>query len=325
MGEAEGDGARQGGGAGISHKHDGREIPVLAEAERFEGQFGMGAADLMGEDVRGRVVCPAEFRLGPYPGAGGEGATGVEKALGIRVHNRAFRQGLAGIGLAQFIAAGIGADHAANEAVAGNEPVPDKDDRHRRRADGEAGELVLEAALVQVTVSEEGVHGGVVERFRHFSGDDDAGVDLPGVNHGGDDGHAVQDAEAGVRQVENGAVFAEPEHFMDEAGGGWFKEVAADRGVDAAADAGAVDAALTEGAVSRFGGDGGRAGARIPEPAFVDAGHKFETAGRQFQPVVDRGQPGLYFEARHHPGRFYQGDGGDGGVSKKQGTILFKH
>ena len=73
--------------------------------------------------------------------------------------------------------------------------------------------------------------------------DHDAVIDLAALDHGGDDVHAVDEAEAGVADVEVDGLGRQPHQAVGQARGRGLEEVAADRRVDEGTDVGAVDAA----------------------------------------------------------------------------------
>ncbi len=183
----------------------------------------MHFAHLMGEDVGGAVVCPAEFGFRAFPGARGEGDARVEQALGVRLHDGARGGGVVRVGLAELVRAGIRAESAAEKARPVARIAPRQNDGGGGGADGEGGELVFQAALVDAAVFQQIAHGRLVQRFRDFAGHDESGLDEAALDHGGDLDHAVQDAEAGVGQIEDGAALRQGEGLVDDAGGGGFE------------------------------------------------------------------------------------------------------
>ena len=70
---------------------------------------------------------------------------------------------------------------------------------------------------------------------------DQAGADLPQLDHVGHLDHAVEQPQAGVGDVVDHAVRGQAEAMMDAAGRGRLEEVAADRAVDQGADVPPVD------------------------------------------------------------------------------------
>ena len=71
---------------------------------------------------------------------------------------------------------------------------------------------------------------------------DQAGADLPQLDHVGHLEHAVEQSQAGVRHVVDGAFGRQAEPMMHAAGGGRLEEIAADGAVDQGADVPPVDA-----------------------------------------------------------------------------------
>jgi hypothetical protein len=74
-----------------------------------------------------------------------------------------------------------------------------------------------------------------------FAGHDDAGLDLPELDHVRDRQHAGEETEARVADVEVQTVRLEPEVAVHEARDGRLDEVLADRRADEHVDAPAVD------------------------------------------------------------------------------------
>jgi len=82
--------------------------------------------------------------------------------------------------------------------------------------------------------------------------DHQARLDLAQLDHVGHLEHAGEQAEARVGDVVDEAVAGQAEPVVDEAGGGRFEEIAADRAVDDRPEQPAINSRLGDGPLGRF-------------------------------------------------------------------------
>ncbi len=129
---------------------------------------------------------------------------------------------------------------------------------------------------------------------------DQTGSDLPQLNHIGDLNHAVEQAEAGIRDVVNHALRRESQQVMHAARRGRFQMIPTDTAVNQCSNVGAVDPHCLDGFVATLNAlvAGQRSGR--PEAAFANPRHVLQAAFRQAQPPVERLQATLDVVARHH-------------------------
>ncbi len=93
---------------------------------------------------------------------------------------------------------------------------------------------------------------GFDQRPAAFGAHDQAGADLAQLDHVGHLHHAVENAQAGVRDVVDQAVWRAGRAVVHAAGRGRLEIVAADRAVDQGADLRAVDAGRRDGPLGAF-------------------------------------------------------------------------
>jgi hypothetical protein len=145
---------------------------------------------------------------------------------------------------------------------------------------GQGGELVEVLLAGDLRTVEPG-QGGLLDPRGVFAGDDEGVFDLTGVDHVRGQGHAVDEAEAGVGDVEVHRLRAQADAGMDADGHGRLQVLTRDRGVDHQADRLGGDARLGEGLPSRGDRALGELMGLIPVAARVDAGDTLEQALRQ--------------------------------------------
>ena len=129
--------------------------------------------------------------------------------------------------------------------------------------------------------------------------DDEAGADLAQLDHVGHLHHAVENAQAGVRNVVDQAFLRQAEAMVNAAGRGRLEIVAADRGVHQCADVAPVEAraiASASAALSTLFSLGSVPAGQ--NRALANAGHQFQPALGQPQPAIERLQTGLELVGR---------------------------
>ena len=120
--------------------------------------------------------------------------------------------------------------------------------------------------------------------------DDQAGRDAAELDHVGNLYHAVEHAQAGVREIVRGAVLAQAEGVMHSACGRRLQMVAADAGMHEGADRRAIPAGRFNRRGAGANANVSRQRARSPKAARADAGDQFESTGRQAQTLVKRSE-----------------------------------
>lgn len=111
------------------------------------------------------------------------------------------------------------------------------------------------------------------------------------IDHVGHLHHAVEQAEAGVRHVVDGAMRRKAQPMMHAAGRSRLHEVAADRAVNQTADLPPVDARDAQGLFARLDAFCARPNVGRPEPALANARHKLQPSLGQPQACVERFEP----------------------------------
>ncbi len=150
------------------------------------------------------------------------------------------------------------------------------------RAEGERGELAHEVVAVGLG-AEEALDGVDLDLVRVLAGDDHGVVDLAGLDHRGRERHPVDEAEAGVRDVEVDRRAGQPEPVVQRDGDRRLEVRARHRRVDEQADLRRVDAGLGQRALP--GRDGGLVGrlSGTPVASLEHAGDAFEEAAAQLE------------------------------------------
>ena len=194
--------------------------------------------------------------------------------------------------LAELVLARVAVDDRRREPIAGPAQLfVAQHDRHARRADRERRDRILDRFARERLV-------GVEQRDRVFDqlaaalgADDDPGPNLTQLDHVGDLDHAVEQAEAGVRDVVDHRLAGQVQAVMHAAGGGRLQKVAADRAVNERAEIPRIDAAGLDRPAGRFDADRARPRAGRKEPPLADARHQLQPALGQPQPLVERREP----------------------------------
>lgn len=244
----------------------------------------MGAADLVADNAR---KLSAEFAREALPGGGGELDTGFEEELALGEHVEAVAGAVA---LTEVVGVGIGTGDGAEEARSlRREGLVAEDGGGGAGADGEVGEVGFDF-LAGERGGEKRLEGALEQGAAVLAGDEEGGLDLAGLYQTGCDDHAVEEPEAGAREVKNLAVRGKREELVHVGGGGGLEAVAADGAVYEKVDTLGRHGGLREGACAGLGGDGGGERVAGPEAAGVDAGHEFEAASGELEALVERSE-----------------------------------
>jgi len=220
---------RQRDTADVSEKLEGAKVLRGVETETLEEQLRVAASDLVRDDAARRGGVPAGLGAKARPEFFGERDAGAEQGLGVGLHDETAGStgGIAttgggtgnttagGVAFAEGVRGGVG-EGGGGEQAHGRERV-----RHRRRrhavlvanhggggtgTDGEVREVGLDGLAVEGAVERAGVErgdGALDERAAVFAGAHERAADLPAFDEAGGEDERVQEAEAGVRHVED--------------------------------------------------------------------------------------------------------------------------
>ena len=268
----------------------GERNPVRVDVERPAHRPGVDAGHLV-RDVAVHVG-PRELGAGVRPQRLAEGHARVEQALGVGEHRLQVPD-------AQPVVL-AGRPHRPAQ-----EPVPVRvlvraPEHHRRRAgpEGQGGELGQHVLPGGVGAGQPvegdlvGVPGALPVHHQRV-------VDAPGVDHRGGQLHAVEEAEAGVGQIEVHAGRRQVEHRVHGHRGGRLEVRPAHRGVDEQADLARVDARLGERLGAGHRRAVGEGHVRRPPAPFGDPGQPLQQPGSQPHPPVGGRQPGVELVGGH--------------------------
>ncbi len=261
--------------------------------------------------VHGRPV-PVGGRV--LPGVDDQLQAALQQGLGVGEHP-------VGAADAQVVEARRGTRHPAQDAVALGVLVGRAE--HRRGGAGperQGGELGHEVVAADV-VAQQPLDGGVLDVVGVLAVDDDGVAHLARLDHGRGQAHAVDEAEAGVGDVEVHGGRRQPEAVVQAHRDRRLQVLARHGRVDEQPDVGGVDA----GGVQRLvaGGDGRGVGVlpRGPVAAFVDAGDALEEAGGQPEPLHRGAETLLDLGGRRDPGGQPARDGEQRDVGEPGGGV----
>ena len=133
------------------------------------------------------------------------------------------------------------------------------------RADRQRGDGPFQFVAADRRVGVEPGDGGFDKLPAPFGADDQAGPNLAELDHVRHLHDAVENSQAGVRDVVDQAFVRQAEPMMDGAGRGGLEKIAADRGMDQAADFGRIERRGLQGPLRRsrrFSGSATRRAAR---------------------------------------------------------------
>jgi len=146
-------------------------------------------------------------------------------------------------------------------------------------------------------------------------------VDLARVDHHGGQVDPVEEAEAGVGQVEVEAGRGQAERGVHRGGRRRLQVGPAHRGVDQQADIGRVHPRLGQRLGACHRGGIGEAHVAWPPPALDDPGQPLQQPGPQAHPVVGVGQPIVELRGRHDAGGVDPADGHDRCAVEAEGGV----
>ncbi len=170
-------------------------------------------------------------------------------------------------------------------------------------AEGEGGELV-EVLLPGDARAGEAAQGRLLHAGGVLAGDDESVVDLAGVDHVRGQGHAVDEPEARVGDVEVHRVRAQPDPGVDADGHGRLEVLAGHRGVDHEADRRRFDSSLGQRLAAGGDGTGDEVARLVPVAAGLDTGHALEETRGQAEGCEGIGEALVEFVGGH----FIRGD-----------------
>ena len=147
------------------------------------------------------------------------------------------------------------------------------------------GELV-EVLLTADVWAGQSAQCGLLDAGGILTGDDERVLDLSGVDHVRSQGHAVDEAQAGVGDVEIHRLRAQTDARVDADGHRGFEVLTRDRGVDHQSDRVGGDPSLGEGLLASGDRTVGELIRLIPVASRVDSRNALQQPGRQ----VEHGQ-----------------------------------
>ena len=220
-----------------------------------EHPLAMARADLMAKRPIDLVAVPADFgqKGGKRFGAGGD--AGLEQPLGVGPHQgtHAIGHGFVLPAAAELVELGVRPGGRGQDSVLGAaQPPIDQQHGATGRADGQTGHGQLDVVARQRQIAVQPIDRRFDQLPAALAADDQAGADLPQLDHVGHGQHSVEDAQAGVREVEDLALRRQPQPVMHAAGGGRFEMIAADRGVDQRPDVAPIDARAASSSFAAF-------------------------------------------------------------------------
>ena len=149
---------------------------------------------------------------------------------------------------------GAGTHHAADDPVRPGVLVRRaQDGRSGSGAQGQRGELAVEVLAGRLGPLQPG-QGGLLRGLGILAVDDHRVLDLARVDHVGRQGHAVDESEAGVGEVEVHGGRRQAESVVDLHRDRRFEVAPRDGGVDQQANLGRFDAGLGQGLCARLDG-----------------------------------------------------------------------
>ena len=257
---------------------------------------------------------PLELVLGVVPGFQRERDAGLEQPLAVGAH-------LAQVADAEAVVLGAGPADAADDPVALRMPVGPAEHHGRRSGtESQRGELGADVVGGGV-VGGQPLQRGFLGLPRPFGVHEQGVVRLAGVDHGAGQLDAVDEAEAGVGQIEVQTAGRQPELVVHHDCGGGLQVISADRRVDHHADLGGRDAGLGERLGAGHGGRVGEAHVRRPPAPLLDPGQLLQHAGLQSDAIVGVLQPLVERGRRHGRRRLHGAHREHGGVVLPEASV----
>ena len=231
------------------------------------------------DDVATHAVRPVELRGGVGPQLVGELEPRVEQPFEVGVHDLVVTD-------AQLVVRGGCPADRRDQAMPLRVPVgATKDHGGGARPEGQRGELRHDVPGGGLRTGQP-LDGALLDGPGVLPVDDKRVVDDAGIDHGGGQLHAVDEAQTRVRDIEVLTGRRQPEPVVDRHGARGFEELATHRSVHQQPDASAVDAALPERLRSgRHRAVDEREALRPPTP-FTDADKPLEQPCPQAHPLV---------------------------------------